>query len=108
MSSHRAGLFVAVALCVGACSGGTSEQEEAPPEERVETGGESDGESGLPDSTGAERPLLTAEECTGQGGTVVGDIGDGATHSPDYLCPNGAPPIANVPLGVEGSVCCGP
>lgn len=53
-----------------------------------------------------ERPLLSPEECEQRGGTVVGDIGDGATMRPDYLCPSGAPPIGNVPLGIEGSVCC--
>ena len=105
MSSLRAGWVIAGALWVGACSGGSGGQEEPPPDESAESGGE---DQLPPDSTGAERAVLTAEECTAQGGTLVGDIGDGATHSPDYLCPNGAPPIANVPLGVEGSVCCGP
>jgi hypothetical protein len=52
-----------------------------------------------------ERPEMTVEECSAQG-TVVGDIGDGAVHRPDYLCPNGEPPIGTVPQGIEGSVCC--
>lgn len=55
----------------------------------------------------AERPTMTDAECTAAGGTLVGDIGDGAIHRPDYVCPNGQPPIATVPLGIEGSVCCG-
>lgn len=54
----------------------------------------------------AEHPTLSAEECEAQGGELVGDIGDGATHRPDYVCPSGAPPIGTVPLGIEGSVCC--
>ena len=56
---------------------------------------------------------LTAKDCEAQGHTVVGDIGDGAIHHPEYLCPQtGAPPIATIvaepggPIGVEGSVCC--
>ena len=60
----------------------------------------------------AERPQLTAEDCTAQGGTVVGDIGDGAIHRPDYRCPSGAEPSGTItssgsgPISVEGSVCC--
>jgi hypothetical protein len=49
---------------------------------------------------------LTAEACEAQGGTLVGDIGDGATQRPDYVCPSGQPPIGRVALGIEGSVCC--
>lgn len=58
------------------------------------------------------RPSLTAEECSASGGTVVGDIGDGATQRPDYVCANGAKPSGNIsapaggPIGVEGAVCC--
>lgn len=55
---------------------------------------------------GADRPVLTSEECAARGGSVVGDIGDGATHRPDYLCASGAAPLGNVQLGIEGSVCC--
>lgn len=54
----------------------------------------------------AERPVLSVEDCE-KAGTIVGDIGDGATHRSDYRCPNGEPPIGRVNLGVEGSVCCG-
>jgi hypothetical protein len=56
--------------------------------------------------------LLTAEECEAKGGSVVGDIGDGATQRPDYVCPSGGAPMGNIkapaggPMGVEGSVCC--
>lgn len=58
------------------------------------------------------RKALAQEQCEAEGGTVVGDIGDGATHRPDYVCPSGKPPIGNisVPAGgavpVEGAVCC--
>ncbi|MCZ7684329.1 MAG: hypothetical protein M5U28_38365 [Sandaracinaceae bacterium] len=89
-------LFV---LLLAAC-GSTADDDGAGP---AETTGE---ESPPPDEQTAERPSLTAEECEQQGGTVVGDIGDGATHRPDYVCASGRPPIGNVALGVEGSVCC--
>jgi hypothetical protein len=58
------------------------------------------------------RPALTAEACEAGGGTVVGDIGDGAIHRPDYRCPGGSPPSGTIraaegaPMAVEGSVCC--
>jgi hypothetical protein len=59
-----------------------------------------------------QRRKLTQEECTAQGGTVVGDIGDGATQRPDYVCPSGKKPLGNIvapadgPVPVEGAVCC--
>jgi hypothetical protein len=53
-----------------------------------------------------DRPELTTEACEAKGGKVVGDIGDGAVHRPDYKCESGLPPIGRVALGVEGSVCC--
>lgn len=61
---------------------------------------------------GANRPAITAEACETSGGSVVGDIGDGVIHKPDYRCPNGAEPSGNIsaaeggPVAVEGSVCC--
>lgn len=66
-----------------------------------------------PPSDGApSRAEVTAEACEAAGGKVVGDIGDGAIHRPDYRCPGGAAPTGNIraaeggPMGVEGSVCC--
>lgn len=58
------------------------------------------------------RKALTQEQCEAQTGHVVGDIGDGATHRPDYLCPSGKPPLGDIaspaggPIAIEGSVCC--
>ncbi len=58
------------------------------------------------------RPTVTAEACEANGGSVVGDIGDGAIHRPEYRCVNGAKPTANIgapsggPIAIEGSVCC--
>jgi hypothetical protein len=65
-----------------------------------------------PDHEPAKRPSLTQQECEAQGGAVTGDIGDGATQRPDYVCASGKAPLGNVsapkggPIGVEGSVCC--
>lgn len=59
-----------------------------------------------------ERPSMTAQECEAAGGTVVGDIGDGAIHKPDYVCASGSPPSASIraaegqPIAIEGNVCC--
>ncbi len=59
-----------------------------------------------------QRAELTAEACQSSGGSVVGDIGDGATQRADYRCPSGAEPSGNIrpaeggPVAVEGSVCC--
>ncbi len=56
---------------------------------------------------------LTPSECEAAGGEVVGDIGDGAIHRPDYRCPmSGEPPIGSIlpeagqPMAIEGAVCC--
>ncbi|HLM75439.1 MAG TPA: hypothetical protein VK459_22155 [Polyangiaceae bacterium] len=64
-------------------------------------------------ATGApERKAVTQGECEAQGGSVVGDIGDGATHRPDYVCPSGRPPLGDIapptggPMPIEGAVCC--
>jgi hypothetical protein len=60
----------------------------------------------------AARPPLTAQACEASGGTLVGDIGDGAIHRPEYRCPNGAKPSGSIraaeagPIAIEGSVCC--
>lgn len=60
----------------------------------------------------AERRTLAQEECEAQGGSIMGDIGDGATHRPDYVCPSGKRPLGNLAqpqggaIAVEGAVCC--
>jgi hypothetical protein len=65
-----------------------------------------------PDESAPARPSLTSQECEAGGGTVVGDIGDGAIHRPEYRCPSGAAPSGNIkapeggPVAIEGSVCC--
>ena len=94
---------LSLVLALG-CGGGGSEREPTTADDAA--GGDAAGSEAPPDVETPERPLLSTEECEGQGGMVVGDIGDGATLRPDYLCPSGAPPIGNVPLGIEGAVCC--
>lgn len=67
-----------------------------------------------PDDGGTvQRPQLTVEACELQGGRVIGDIGDGAIHRPDYRCPDsGKAPIGTIvadpdgPIWIEGAVCC--
>jgi hypothetical protein len=65
-----------------------------------------------PPSTNAKRSTLTRAECEAKGGRIVGDIGDGAIHRPDYTCENGQPPIGSIrpgegePIPTEGEVCC--
>lgn len=62
--------------------------------------------------TETKRPPITAADCEAKGGRVVGDIGDGAIHRPDYTCEGGQPPLGSItpteggPIAVEGSVCC--
>jgi hypothetical protein len=62
-----------------------------------------------------EMDSMSRQECQEAGGTVVGDIGNGAIFEDDYVCEsNGQPPIAVVlaaegePIASEGEVCCGP
>lgn len=65
-----------------------------------------------PPAAGSDRASMTNAECEAKGGRVVGDIGDGAIHRPDYTCEGGQPPLGNIgptegePVAIEGSVCC--
>ena len=99
-------ILVLASASVVACGGSQSEPSAPPSEESKLT----PAAEGTPDT--AERPQLTAEECEAAGGAVVGDIGDGAVHRPDYRCENGSAPTGSIrapeggPLGVEGAVCC--
>ena len=69
-------------------------------------------EAPAPEPAATERAELTRAECTEGGGTVQGDIGDGAIHRPDYTCPSGKAPIGTIvptegePIAIEGAVCC--
>ena len=64
------------------------------------------------DDTPADSPLITRAQCLAGGNTIVGDIGNGAIHEDDYLCPSGSSPIAGIrfldgePIATEGEVCC--
>lgn len=100
LAAIPAASLVLLAACGGGGTGGPPDAPVAQPPAEIPPG------EPVPGSVGADRPVLTAEECAAKGGSVVGDIGDGATHRPDYVCASGAAPIGNVQLGVEGSVCC--
>ncbi len=94
----------ALGLCLAACGGSSKSAVEPLPVSSAEP----------PSAPGEEaaRPSITAEACEANGGSVVGDIGDGAIHRPEYRCVNGAKPTANIsspaggPIAIEGSVCC--
>jgi hypothetical protein len=98
--------WMAASGCGSSQSPAASPSESAPPPTAPPNDSPGPGEG----ATG--RPALTAEACEASGGTVVGDIGDGAIHRPDYRCPSGANPSGNIraaegaPMAVEGSVCC--
>ena len=86
----------AIALVLVGCGGS---QPQSPP-------------TGDPATGTPERKALSQQECEAQGGSVIGDIGDGATRRPDYVCSSGKPPLGNIappqggPIAVEGNVCC--
>lgn len=102
----RISTFAPLLFLLAACSKPPS----TPPATPADSAGE---DQPVTDDASDERPELTAAECEAQGGTVVGDIGDGAIHQPGYVCPDsGAAPIGSIvadpggPVAVEGSVCC--
>ncbi len=97
--------FLCASLLLVAC--GPKNEPTTPPEPAPGT------DPGLPDSSDGGGESLTAADCEAQGGTVVGDIGDGAIHKPDYTCPDsGEPPLGTIeadpdgPIATEGAVCC--
>lgn len=99
------GLFMFGVSLLGCNKGKESENPEtAAPASGAETPPPADAPS--------DRPSLTDAECQAKGGTVIGDIGDGAIHKPDYVCANGKPPLGSIrvegdaPVAIEGSVCC--
>jgi hypothetical protein len=102
---HRFVIRLLVCLSLAGCGGAQSEpatpsREEPPPAAQPEPG------------TSGARPTITAQDCEAAGGTVVGDIGDGAIHRPEYVCASGVAPTGAIrapegePMAVEGSVCC--
>lgn len=108
-------IVVVGSLFVGAC-GGSQTAPDAPTTTETNSASEQPASpAGTPASPAGDapaRPKLTAQECEAGGGTVVGDIGDGAVHRPDYRCASGAAPSGSIvaaedgPIAVEGSVCC--
>lgn len=90
-----------------ACGGAVPRQADRPPTLEPSTD-----EAPAPETADAGA-TLTPAECEERGGHVVGDIGDGAIHRPDYRCPeSGQPPIGRIsvepgaPMPIEGAVCC--
>ena len=72
-------------------------------------------EDDLPVPSHAILDQVTGEECLSSGGSVVGDIGNGAIFREDYVCEsNGLPPTARIDqsgedvIMTDGGVCCGP
>lgn len=70
---------------------------------------------GFPKGQKGPNATMTADQCKAAGGSVVGDIGNGAIFKPDYTCEsNGKAPLARIaseegkPIATEGAVCCGP
>ncbi len=111
MQKAIASVIALLLACAGApACGGSQSRPEAPstagsvpePSAKSSPGGEA----------APSRSAVTAEACEASGGSVVGDIGDGAIHRADYRCPSGKPPSGDIrapaggPMGVEGSVCC--
>lgn len=105
-------LVLVVSLAIGSgivgCGGSTPPAQQ-PPAEPTPAGSEP-----LPGAGDepTKRASISAQQCEANGGSVVGDIGDGAIHRPDYRCANGAKPTANIsapeggPIAIEGSICC--
>ena len=60
----------------------------------------------------AERSGLTLQQCRKQGGSVIGDIGDGRIHRANFVCASGRKPLGyiiyneNQSAPIEGAVCC--
>jgi hypothetical protein len=111
----RISTFAPAFILLAACSKPPS----TPPATSADPTGEEKPDANVgdeqPDADGGsdERPELTAAACEAEGGTVVGDIGDGAIHQPEYRCADsGEAPIGTIvaetggPVAVEGSVCC--
>lgn len=78
---------------------------------------DTDGGGGLPDSdstgvatTGAA--WISHDDCIAEGGTVIGDPGDGSVFEPDYMCPDGGVLLGvldfmpGMPFPENGGVCC--
>ena len=110
---HRTiGSVLALLLVSGVVACGGSQAQPEVPAEAAPGAAATAEPAPAPEESAPSRPSLTSQECEAGGGTVVGDIGDGAIHRPDYHCPSGAPPSGNIkapeggPVAIEGSVCC--
>jgi len=90
----------------------TSQPDSDQPVLSTELEGDNTGNADIPFDDSEGRPLMTRAECASIGGQVIGDIGDGAIHRPEYRCESGNPPVARItylegePIAPEGEVCC--
>ncbi len=110
MRKASVSIIASFVTCVALVGCGSSQTPAEAP--ATESPAEPAAEPAAAPSDAPARPQLTAEECEAKGGAVVGDIGDGAIHRPDYKCESGAEPSGTIkapeggPVAVEGSVCC--
>ena len=76
------------------------------------SGGCATGQHGPHEIRSAEQPLLSVSDCEAMDGEVIGDIGDGRIHRPDFVCASGRRPLGRIepgdpgPIPTDGSVCC--
>jgi len=105
----------ALFIAASGCGPKTASQTEPPAEQGAdpaEQGADPAEQGGGEEPAASERPTLSREECAAHSGVIVGDIGDGAIHRPDYRCENGAPPLGTIAadpgdaVAIEGEVCC--
>lgn len=103
---------VAVSDLNECASTGAEESESGGEEVEPASGKNPDDANQAPALNPADRDKLTSAQCQEQGGTIVGDIGNGAIFEPDYVCASGVKPFANIfagegePVAVDGAVCC--
>ena len=101
--------FTWLLACIVAGCGGAHSEPATPGDAQAEPAPTAAPPASTP---GGARPSITAQECETAGGSVVGDIGNGATLRADYVCASGKPPTGSIrapeggPIAIEGSVCC--
>ncbi len=93
-------LSIAISVSLAACGASKSSSSSSPSAPPSDTTNESLGDSG--DGEG-EPAMMSPDDCEAQGGTVVGDIGDGSV-----ACEDGWSELGNVSGGIEEQLCCQP
>lgn len=87
-------LVLSIVLVLAAC--GSKKPTDAPT--NTETAPTTEGSAAGSDTAASP---MTPEACTGQGGEVRGDIGDGKV-----ACAAGETTLGRVNQGIEGAICC--